>query len=164
MKRVIQRRVNNQKRKGMKVLLAIDDSIFSEAAIRMLVAQNQPGKVTVRVLHVVEPLETPYYPDLTPPYPISLNDIRKKRMNAGRELAARAAETVRAAGYKVESAVRLGHVRTTVVDAATQWHADLIVVGSHGRKGVKRILLGSVSDYVARHAPCSVQIVRIRKR
>ena len=164
MKRVIGHRVDHQGGKGMKVLLAIDDSRFSEAAIRMLVAQNQPGKTTVRVLHVVEPIETPYYPELTPPYPVSLDDIRKKRLQAGRELVARATERVRAAGYKVDSAVRLGHVRTTVVDAAVKWHAHLVVVGSHGRKGVKRILLGSVSDYVARHAPCSVQIVRIRGR
>jgi len=73
-------------------------------------------------------------------------------------------EVIRAAGLQAASVVRQGHIRTTVVDVAAKWHADLIVVGSHGRKGVKRILLGSVSDYVARHAPCSVQIVRMRAK
>ena len=148
----------------MKVLLAVDDSKFSEAAIRMLIAQNRSGKAAVRVLHVVEPIETPYYPDLEPPYPISLGDIQKGRLQAGRELAARVTEKLRAAGVQAASVVRQGHIRTTVVDVAAKWHADLIVVGSHGRKGVKRILLGSVSDYVARHAPCSVQIVRMRAK
>jgi nucleotide-binding universal stress UspA family protein len=144
----------------MKILLAIDDSKFSEAALRMLVAQNHPRKTTVRVLHVVEPLETPYYPELTTPYPTSLGDINKGRKKAGRELVERAVKKVRAAGFETDGAVRLGHVRTTVVDVAGKWHADLIVVGSHGRKGLTRILLGSVSDYVARHARCSVEIVR----
>ncbi|MBI3933552.1 MAG: universal stress protein [Acidobacteria bacterium] len=144
----------------MKILLSIDDSKFSEAATRMLVEQNQPRQTTVRVLHVVEPLEIPFYPELTDPYPASLDDIRKKRKKAGQELVARAVEKVRKSGFQVDGVVRGGHVRTTVVDVAAKWHADLIVVGSHGRKGLTRVLLGSVSDYVARHAWCSVEIVR----
>ena len=59
--------------------------------------------------------------------------------------------------------MRLGYARTTVVDVANQWHAGLIVVGSRGRTGLERVLLGSVSDYVARHASCSVEIVRLHK-
>ena len=164
MKRIKKSGLDNKSGKSMKILLAIDDSKFSEAAIRMLVAQNHPSKTTVRVLHVVEPLETPYYPELVSPYPASLGDIGKLRMKAGRELAARAAKKLHAAGFQVDSAVPLGYVRTTVVDVAAKWHADLIMVGSHGRKGVERVLLGSVSDYVARHAPCSVQIVRRRRK
>jgi nucleotide-binding universal stress UspA family protein len=48
-----------------------------------------------------------------------------------------------------------------IVDRAAEWHADLIVLGSHGRHGLDRFLIGSVSEYVARHAPCSVEIVRM---
>jgi nucleotide-binding universal stress UspA family protein len=148
----------------MKILLAIDDSKFSEAAIRVLIAQNQPSKTAVRVLHVVEPIETTYYPELTPPYPMDFADIKRKKMKVGRELAAQIAEKVRAAGFKADSSVRLGHVRTAIVDAAAKWHANLIVMGSHGRTGLGRMLLGSVSEYVVRHAPCSVQIVRSRRQ
>jgi nucleotide-binding universal stress UspA family protein len=144
----------------MKILLAIDDSRFSEAALKIVIAQNQPSKTTVRVLHVVEPIETAYYPELTPPYPMNLTDIMRKKMKTGRDLAARASAKVQAAGFKVDRSVRLGHVRTTIVDAAAKWHASLIVMGSHGRSGLERLLLGSVSEYVVRHAPCSVQIVR----
>jgi nucleotide-binding universal stress UspA family protein len=164
MKKISKNRGDNQRDQSTKILLAIDDSKFSEAAIAMLVAQNNPGKTTVRVLHVVEPLETPYYPELAPPYPASLGDIGKLRLKAGRELVARATEKVRRAGFQVDGVVRLGYARTTVVDVASQWHAGLIVIGSHGRKGMERVLLGSVSDYVARHASCSVEIVRRRKR
>jgi nucleotide-binding universal stress UspA family protein len=147
----------------MKILLAIDDSKFSQAALRMTLTQNNPRKTAVRVLHVVEPLEAPYYPELsTPPYPTNLSEIQKGRMKAGRDLVEGAVEKLRAAGFKVEGTVRSGHVRAVAVDVAKKWRADLIVVGSHGRKGLKRLLLGSVSDYVARHAHCSVQIVRTR--
>ena len=145
----------------MKILLAIDDSKFSQAALRMLLAQNNPRKTAIRVLHVVEPLEAPYYPELsTPPYPTNLSDINKGRMKAGRDLVAGVLEKLRAAGFKAEGTARSGHVRAVAVDVAKKWHADLIVVGSHGRMGLKRLLLGSVSDHVARHAHCSVQIVR----
>jgi nucleotide-binding universal stress UspA family protein len=160
MKKISKNAADDPSGKSLKVLLAIDDSKYSEAALRMLVAQYNPNATTVRVLHVVEPLETSYYPDLAPPYPASLHDIRKIRLKAGREAAARATQKLRAAGFQADSAVRLGHARITVVDVAAQWHADLIVVGSHGRTGIERLLLGSVSDYVSRHAPCSVEIVR----
>ena len=145
----------------MKLLLAIDDSKYSQAAVRMLVEQNNPRKTAVRVLHVVEPLEAPYYPELsTPPYPTNLSEINRGRMKAGRDLVEGVLKKLRAAGFQAESSVRAGHVRTVAVEAAKKWHADLIVVGSHGRTGLKRILLGSVSDYIARHAHCSVEIVR----
>jgi nucleotide-binding universal stress UspA family protein len=148
----------------MKILVAVDSSKFSAAALRMLITQNQPEKAGVRVLHVVEPVDTPFYPELTPPYPASLEDVRKGRMKAGRELVARTVSDLREAGFEVDGVVKMGSPGPTVVDAASKWHADLIVVGSHGWKGLTRLLLGSVSDHIARHAPCSVEIVRPRRR
>jgi nucleotide-binding universal stress UspA family protein len=148
----------------MKILVAIDDSKFSEAAVRVVMAQNQPAKTRVRVLHVVETIETAYYPDMTPPYPMDFGDIQKERIEAGRKVAARALKKLRAAGFKADSLVSVGHARTAVVDAAARWGANVIVVGSHGRRGLQRLLLGSVSEYVVRHAPCSVLVVRIGGR
>ena len=144
----------------MKILLAFDDSKFSRAALQMLLTQFNPRKAVARVLHVVEPLDTPYYPELSTPYPANLQDIHRERMKAGRELVDAAVKKLRAAGFQSDGAVKSGHVRTVAVDIAKKWHANLIVMGSHGRKGLKKLLLGSVSDYVARHAHCSVQIVR----
>ena len=148
----------------LKILLAIDDSKFSEAALRMLATQQKPAKTTVKILHVVEPLELAYYPEMTAPYPVSLGDIQKKKTAAARRMVDGAAEQLRKAGFPVESSVRPGQVRPMVVDVARKWRADLIVVGSHGRTGLGRILLGSVSDYVAHHAPCSVEIVRMKNK
>lgn len=63
-------------------------------------------------------------------------------------------------GLKDESAVRDGHLRAAIVDEARKWRADLIVLGSHGRTGITRLLLGSVAQSVVSHAPCSVEVVR----
>jgi nucleotide-binding universal stress UspA family protein len=56
--------------------------------------------------------------------------------------------------------VLLGGPRSVIIDEADKWGADLIVVGSHGHRGFERFLLGSVSEGVARHAHCSVEVIR----
>jgi nucleotide-binding universal stress UspA family protein len=53
-----------------------------------------------------------------------------------------------------------GDARHTILDMAADWPADAIVIGSHGRMGLDRVLLGSVSGGVARRATCPVQVVR----
>lgn len=58
--------------------------------------------------------------------------------------------------------VQIGTPLTEIVNAAKDWPADLIVIGSHGRGGVKRALLGSVAEGVMRHAPCPVLVVRAK--
>jgi nucleotide-binding universal stress UspA family protein len=55
-----------------------------------------------------------------------------------------------------------GYPKQVILDDAERWEADLIVVGSHGRRGLTRLLLGSVSQAVAAHAGCCVEIVRTR--
>lgn len=66
-------------------------------------------------------------------------------------------------GVPVECLVWVGDPGEAIVDAADAEDADLIVVGSHGRSGVGRVLLGSVSDFVVRHANCPVLVVRQRR-
>jgi nucleotide-binding universal stress UspA family protein len=92
---------------------------------------------------------------MAPGYAPELED-QKKPAHA---LVERAATELRSAGFKVDTAVEVGDIRETVIDSAADWGADLIVVGSHGR-GIQRFLLGSVAEFVARHAKCSVEIVR----
>jgi nucleotide-binding universal stress UspA family protein len=75
---------------------------------------------------------------------------------------AQAAGMLCSAGFKVTSSIEEGDARNVILDHAESWHADLIMVGSHGRTGLVQLLMGSVSDAVARHAGCSVEIVRVR--
>jgi nucleotide-binding universal stress UspA family protein len=65
-----------------------------------------------------------------------------------------------AAGLKTSGEVLSGNPKEVILEEARRWDADLIVVGSHGRRGFKRFLLGSVSEAVAMNAHCSVVVVR----
>lgn len=60
----------------------------------------------------------------------------------------------------IETEVKLGAPARVVIDEAKDWNADLIVVGSHGRGFWGRLTIGSVSDAIVHHAPCSVLIAR----
>ena len=147
----------------MKILLAIDDSKFSQAAIEALMAQAKPKETEVQVLHVIEPI--PVYPDgqawgYGPESALVSQEQRKEAEG----LVARAGQTLREKNFKVMTAIEEGNPKVVIIDSAAEWHADLIVVGSHGRKGLNRFLMGSVSEAVARHARCSVQIVRVPSR
>lgn len=140
----------------MRILLAVDDSKFSEEALRAIAAQIQPQGTEVRLLHVLQPIAISAPPQMSAKYAPELQDQGKQ----ARELVERAAKTLRTAGFKVESAVEKGDIRLRIIDSAAEWKADLIVIGSHGRSGIPRLLLGSVAEFVARNALCSVEIVR----
>ena len=80
----------------------------------------------------------------------------------GRKLLEHCAEELRKAGFNVTVHLEVGDIRERIIDSANDWPADLILIGSHGKDAVRRFLLGSVAESVARHAKCSVQIVRAR--
>jgi nucleotide-binding universal stress UspA family protein len=62
---------------------------------------------------------------------------------------------------KVEGSVSVGFPVEQILNQATKWKADLIVLGSHGRHGLSHFIMGSVAERVARDASCSVEIIRI---
>ena len=143
----------------MKIVLAIDDSKFSEAAAKSLTGLFRPQDSEVRVLHVVEPIVISEPPQMSARYYPELEG----RLPQAREVIDRVAKTLSSAGFRVTTSVATGDARSIILENAAEWNADLIVLGSHGRKGLGRFFLGSVSEAVARHADCSVLIVRIPK-
>ena len=143
----------------MKILLAVDASKFSEAAVASLAAQFRTEGTEVRVLHVVEPAVITEPPQMSPGYYPEV----ESQIPQARELVDRVAKTLSAAGFQVTTSVATGDARSIILKDAAEWQADLIVLGSHGRRGLEHFFLGSVSEVIARHARCSVQIVRIPK-
>ncbi len=138
----------------MKILLAVDDSKFSEAAAQAVIARHRLEGLEVRALHAADPpalLMAPEMAEYIPP----------REPEEAKALVAKTADALRAAGVNVTTAVIQGDPRIAIIDDAEAWGADLIVLGSHGRKGLERFLLGSVSEAVLRHAHCSVEIVRL---
>ncbi len=142
----------------MKVLLGIDNSAFSDAVVQAIVAQLKFEANEILVLHVLEPEMAEAVPEMSAGYAPELQDEKKP----AHLMVERIAEKLRAAGFKAETSVEIGDPEVRILEAAAAWPADLIVVGSHGHTGIRDLLLGSVSESVARHAKCSVQIVRVQ--
>jgi nucleotide-binding universal stress UspA family protein len=90
--------------------------------------------------------------------PAEIDTIWAQELADAREELDRTAATLTNA--TVEKRVEVGDISGTIVRVAADAHVDVIVVGSHGRKGLERLLLGSTSEHVVRHAPCPVLVVR----
>jgi nucleotide-binding universal stress UspA family protein len=140
----------------MKILVAIDGSKHSEAAIDVVAKYFKPQTTEVRILHVL----TPILPSAPPQMSRGYAPAREQAGAEARALVDKYAQQLRAEGYKVDSAVESGDVRETIIDSAARWHADLILLGSRGHTGMGRLLLGSVAESVVRHAHCSVLVAR----
>lgn len=146
-----------EEKKFYKVLVATDGSQCGEAAVRAAAARRWPAGTLIRVLTVMEPLST-----LGPA--ATHYQHSDELLNALDKVAAAAA--ARLAGYDrvVDYEVCSGFAADTILAMAKDWDADLVMVGTHGRRGLSRLLLGSVAERVAAHAPCSVEIVREKHR
>ena len=140
----------------MKILVGVDDSHSAAMVASAIMRQFAPRNTTLRLLHVVQPLTAEPIPQMSPNYAPELEAERTE----AHALLDRVATTLHSAGFEVSVNVETGDVREKLIDCAEAMHADMIVVGSHGRRGMRRFLLGSVAEFVARHANCSVEIVR----
>ena len=149
----------------MKILLAVDGSESSQAAVAAVAARPWPAGSEIKILsvaelHVMPTLEFGMLP------PSSYDDITNaanEQARAALEAAIEVMQQHSTAGLTVATEHNTGFAKVVILDEAEHWGADLIVLGSHGYKGLQRFLLGSVSLAVATHAPCSVEIVRVRK-
>jgi nucleotide-binding universal stress UspA family protein len=145
----------------LKILLAVDDSKYSEAATQAVLRQTRPEDTELRVLSVIE-IPSHLTAGGMAGYDPALDAELTEETDQAKALATKTEELLRSKGFKVTSAAEWGDPKYKIIDVANEWGADLIVLGSHGRSGLNRFLMGSVSDAVSRHAPCSVTIVRVR--
>ena len=144
----------------MKILLAVDGSPCSGTAVAEVARRPWPEDSQLRVVSVVEPpgaLTAEPYMGVAGYF----EEVERLKRQQADEILAQAAEVLRAGAGTAQLGIAT-EVRTIVEEAET-WGADLIVVGSHGYHTWERMLLGSVSQSVAAHALCSVEIVRCRK-
>ena len=144
----------------MKILVTTDGSTFSDQAIETIAATIRPQGNEVLVLEVVEPAFYTPPPQMAPGYIPEQAETIREQMQLAANTTGQAAELLRKSGFKAETRVVECEIRSGILDVADEWKPDLIVLGSHGRRGVEKFLLGSVAESVARHATCSVLIVR----
>lgn len=146
----------------MKVLLAIDDSACSDMAIRAVEDRPWPRGSEVRIITVIDPPLEPT-PQLMRVANNQVDDLIQAvqlHYDAVLKKAARRVNNGRSGPIRVTEVLRQGHASDEIVREAGSWGADMIVIGSHGRRGFNRMWLGSVSHAVMMQAPCSVEIVR----
>jgi nucleotide-binding universal stress UspA family protein len=130
------------------ILVALDFSPWSDAALEEAMRLCSKFRATVHLLHVFTLQDKPEWASLE-----EERAVERTRLDQD-------AATCRASGHAAEVLWREGDPGPQVILAATHTHADLIILGSSGRSGVKRLLLGSVAEKVVRNASCNVLVVR----
>ena len=147
----------------MKVLLATEGSEFSNAAIEKCCQMFAESENTeIRIISAFEPMIPP-----TEPFAVSaefIHEIDAAARKQAIEVVSKAEAEIRkrfpALAADLSTTVAMGSPEQAVVEEAESWGADLIVTGSHGHGFWKRAWLGSVSNAIVHHAPCSVLVVR----
>lgn len=134
---------------GMRVLVAVDGSNSSDALIQEVARRPWPAGTRFAVITVVDPYFFTKAPAL----------LEEAKQSAQKSLEAMT-QLIEQAGWPVEKSVVLGNTRHALARSASEWRADLVMMGSHGRGTVGRLLVGSTTQAVLRHSECSVEIVR----
>ncbi len=145
---------------GMRILIPTDGSDYAVLAAKKVAERPWPEGAMFKVV------ACPEYPVLIGEYPYyapeQLVELAKASEAQARAAAEAAATVLRKAGYEVKTEVTepRDSPSRTILSSADLWQSDLIVMGSHGRRGFDRLVMGSVSESVAMHAHCSVEVVR----
>jgi nucleotide-binding universal stress UspA family protein len=143
------------------ILVAVDGSDTSNLALQESVKLAKEQNALLRLVHVID--ETPAYSMTDAPFPISAYQTIMRE--AGEKLLADCASAIQSAGAKFETKCividsLLKRICEAISEEAKSWPADLIVIGTHGRHGFDRLLLGSVAEGVIRIASKPVLIIR----
>lgn len=143
----------------MKVLIAVDGSEYSMNALDFLAERPWKDGDEFRILAVMETLPMEFglghLPETAQSY---IDGMREECEKIVKDAEAKLSKSL--PGHKIEPLVVSGIVVDQICDMAAEWPADLVVMGSHGRKGLERFLLGSVAEEVLKRAGCSVEIVK----
>lgn len=154
-----------------KIIAAVSPSIPGDHVLNEAIALAKMGDATLMLLHVLSPMEegypTPVYPGPDSVYPgLHEEAIRvyaqqwETYQRDAIEFLKKLTEDVSKAGVAVEFTQNVGDPGRVICDLAKTWDADLIILGRRGHTGLKELFLGSISNYVLHHAPCSVLTIQ----
>ena len=142
---------------GKRILLATDGSDCSEVAVRSVAARPWPEGTQMRVISIADVSfpEAAWFFNQT-----VMEELEEKLIAKAKEASKTAQQILLEVGWRASHTVLRGQAKARIIEEAKEWEADLIVVGSHGKRGLERALRGSVSESVVTHAPCSVGVIR----
>lgn len=140
-----------------RILAPTDFSRYAGAGARIGAELADTFGARLDLLHVIEQAVYPdfYFPVSSPPW-----DMGELRGRARARLVDLAAELAHGRDLEVEVEVKIGRVPAEIADYADETEADLVVIASHGTRGLERLLLGSVAERTAREAPCTVLVLK----
>jgi nucleotide-binding universal stress UspA family protein len=146
-----------------RILVPVDDSETSRRALieAMRFCCDQHGRV--RLVHVIDLAQFTWGGAEF----VDVGELQSNLKASGRKVLDDAALRMSGQGLEVETAlveIWGGHLSTAIIEDATAWAADIIVMGSHGGTGLAHLLLGSVAEGVVRHAPVPVLIIPIKRQ
>ncbi|MGB7415230.1 MAG: universal stress protein [Thermosynechococcaceae cyanobacterium] len=152
-----------------KVLVALDHSVLSQDTFDQAVAFAKATQAQLMLVHVLTPQEEGYPTStlttgmIEGVIPVEAASIYLDQLEAykakGLELLRSSANLAQQQGIEVETQQPLGDAGYGICDVARTWQADVIIVGRRSKAFLSKLFLGSVSNYVSHHAPCSVFIV-----
>jgi nucleotide-binding universal stress UspA family protein len=147
----------------MRVLIALDDSAHSKAALSSVLSRPWPEGSLFNVITVVEPFHPEYAGWQTNYVPLAVEAQQLINESATKLIGEAKAALEKAFGAdNVSGEATEGYIKERILEVARTWKSDMIVVGSHGRRGITKFLLGSVSEAIAAHATCSVEIIKLQ--
>jgi len=138
-----------------RILVAVDDSVFAAHAADVGIDLAKSLQAELAFIHSVDSSVARPASDIGVP----ADKLIAMAQQEAKTLLSAFRERAGASPAALEF-LEFGKPATKIVEGAKSWPADLIVVGSHGRGGVERLMLGSVAESVVRHAPCPVLVVR----
>lgn len=142
-----------------RILVPLDGSEPAERGLKEALSMAAGQKTRLHLLHVVNAF--PVYGEMAAVG--SYDDLRDSMRRAGEELLAKALQAAGAAGVEAEAVLRettQGRVAATIVEEAQNAGCDLIVMGTHGRRGFSHLVMGSDAELVVRTSPVPVLLVR----
>jgi nucleotide-binding universal stress UspA family protein len=141
-----------------RIMVAVDGSETSDRGLKEAIGLANDQKSRLAIVHVIDIVVVDGIEEFSEKY---IDTVR----GYARDTIEQARKTAQAAGIEAEVqspeiVTTAYHVADGIAQAAKDWKADLLVVGTHGRRGVNRLLLGSVAERVVRMAPCPLLLVR----
>ena len=159
----IARASDNKRGKPVRLLIGVDSSADSNAAVEAVCNRHWPRGTEVGLLAVVDTV-MPLASNPSEPSAMKWIEVAdESNWSQVREIFEPAAQRLRDAGLHTEVLIRRGNPADEILDEANTWGADCIFVGAKGTRGIDRLLLGSISSAVSARAHCSVEVVRPKR-
>ncbi|ACB95549.1 universal stress protein [Beijerinckia indica] len=140
-----------------RILIAVDDDPIAAHAADVGIGLARSLQAQVALVHSIDPS-----PIFTPESGVEATELALRAAQEGARLMADFRAKLPAESHVLQF-IPQGAPGDEIVRAAKEWEADLIVVGSHGRRGLTRTLVGSVAEAVMRKSPCPILVVRAKE-